>query len=112
MSRLAFAEKLFPYLQTLEKIFLVGFIIGVGLRITHTVGGDQFLMISMSGFAMTSFLTAYKPLAENTATGFNAVLVTIINKVFYIASAVSIIGLQFFLLHFTGYQQMLIIGAS
>lgn len=111
MSRSAFAEKLFLYLQTLEKIFLIGFIIGVILRITHTEGGDQFLMISMFGFAMVSFLTAYKPTTENLGNDFKALLVTIINKVFYISSAVTIIGLLFYLLHFKGYQQMLMIGA-
>lgn len=111
MSRPSFAEKLFPFFNTLEKLFLVGFIVGVGLRITHTEGSDQILIISMSGLAAICFLTAYKPPAENPGNDFKALIVTIVNKVLYIGSTVCIIGLLFFLMHFTGHQQMLMIGA-
>jgi hypothetical protein len=111
MSRSAFAEKLFPFISTLEKIFLVGFIIGAGLRITHTKGSDEILMVSMSGLAAICFLTAYKPPAENLGNDIKALFVTIVNKVLYISSAVCIIGLLFFFLHFEGYKQMLMIGS-
>lgn len=111
MSRSAFADKLFPFLGTLEKIFLIAFIIGVGLRITHTNGGDEILLVSMFGLAMICFLTAYKPLDMNLGNDIKALVATVIIKVLYIGSAVSIIGLLFFFLNFKGYDKMLLIGS-
>jgi len=111
MNQLPFAEKLFPFLNTLEKIFLTGFIIGACFRILHLNGADEFLMISMSGLAIVCFLTAYKPATEDFGNHSKALLMTIVNKMFYISSAVCILGLLFFLLHFKGYQQLLLIGS-
>jgi hypothetical protein len=111
MSRSVFADKLFSFLGTLEKIFLIAFIIGVGLRIMHTNGSDEILMVSMFGFAAVSFLTAYKPSYVDLGNDFKALLVTIVIKVFYISIAITIIGLLFFFLNFKGYQQMLLIGS-
>jgi len=110
MSRSAFSGKLFSFLNILEKILLVLFIAGAALKFTHNAGAAELLMISMTGIAAISFLSAYKPV-ELEQDHPNNYLLLVVVKVGYIGIAVCTIGLLFYLLKMNGHKEMLMIGS-
>ncbi len=103
------------YLPLVEKIFLTAFIIGTVLRILHidsTVTG-----VALLGLGVIFFLLAYRPTEiprqENEQFGFSELLaLMIVPKVLWISSAISALGIAFYLFDFgnDGYKKMLMIG--
>jgi hypothetical protein len=100
-----------------ERAFFILLLIGAVLAYSKIDAGV--LNISLGGLAVTFFLYAYKPLQivrnEGELLGFSDLLATtILPKVLWISSAISTLGLLFYLLNLgnEGYKQMLLIGGS
>ena len=99
-----------------ERLFLIGLAIGTVLTLSSIDSGVT--KVSLNGLAITFFLYAYKPIDiprtdENEQFGFSELLaLQIVPKVMWISSAVSTLGLLFYLLDMgnDGYKRMLMIG--
>lgn len=98
-----------------ERALLIALVIGTLL--TYLKIDTAVLSVSLIGLAVVFFLYAYKPLdivrAENEQLGFSDLLaVLILPKVMWISSAISTLGLLFYLLDLgnDGYKKMLMIG--
>lgn len=101
-----------------ERFFLVALFIGIVIKLLNA-GGISVVTISMAGLGIVFFLYAYRPLEidrrEDEKFGFNELLAfTILPKVTWISSSISVIGILFYLLDLgnEGYKQMLMIGGS
>jgi hypothetical protein len=109
-------SKLFQYIPLIEKILLVALLIGTILAIMEI--DLTIARISLFVLAATFFLRAFQPpkeieQSENETFGFSELLArSIIPKVLWISSAVSAIGIAFYLNNFEnkGYKEMLLIG--
>ena len=108
-------NKLLPYF---EKAFLATLIIGFALQLIGTEIPILFI-VSLAGLGVTFFLSAYIPLdiepTKGQQMGFNELLgLTILPKVLWISTAVTTIGILFYMLQLgnDGYQRMLYIGGS
>jgi hypothetical protein len=115
-SETVITPKLFQYIPLIEKILLVALVIGTILALMEI--DMTVVTISLFGLAATFFLRAFQPpkeirQSENETFGFSELLtLSIIPKVLWISSAVSSIGVAFYLINFEnkGYKQMLLIG--
>ena len=103
--------------QSLAKILTVIFyasialaVLGVLLKIQQQSYGDSIVMVSLSALAGALFLNAYMPmpLSEELKPDLYA---TIMSKVLYIGSSVTVVGILFTLLHLNGASNMLLIGS-
>lgn len=109
--------KVTKYLPLVEKALLAALVIGIILTIT---GLDKTVTrVAFLGLGATFFLFAFRPIEiprkENEPFGFSELLAfTIVPKVLWISSAVSCIGIVFYLSAFgnEGYKQQLMIGAQ
>jgi hypothetical protein len=114
-SPVNYLAKFFP---VLEKISLAAFIIGFALRTMNIPAGNSIVTIGLSTLAVIYFLTAQIPLETSTNSeqnrfGFIDLLGrTIAPKVLGIGSSVSVVGVQFTLLNWNGFREMLVIGGS
>lgn len=96
-----------------EWLFLTGLVIGTILAVLTI--DTSVTKVSLIGLAITFFLYAYKPIdiprTENELLGFSELLaLMIVPKVMWISSAVSTLGIAFYLFDFgnPGYKQLLI----
>ena len=112
-----FITKITKHLHWAEGVFLLGLVIGTILMLTKI--DSSVTSVSLIGLAATFFLYSYKPIdipqQENEKAGFSALLTFVIApKVMWISSAVSVIGLLFYVLDMEakGYLQMFMIGGS
>lgn len=105
---------IFKYLPLTEKIFLAA--LGIGWMLRYLSLDSNVLFISLVGLATVYFLNAYKPPEigpEDSPVDFTALLaLLILPKVMWISSSISLIGVLFHLLEFTGWRQMVLIGAG
>ncbi|MGE0587713.1 MAG: hypothetical protein AB7O48_04010 [Cyclobacteriaceae bacterium] len=100
------------YLPIAEKIFLAG--VGVGLVLIYLNFDSNVALISVNGIAIIYFLNAYKPpeLMDDEPQGFGALLaLSILPKVMWISSSVSLVGITFHFLELAGAMEMILIGA-
>jgi hypothetical protein len=108
--------KLMKFLPTLEIIFLAAVFIAVILKRYGFEAGDMLLMLAMQALAGVFFLSAFSPLPipnDNEPMGFKQLFAyTIAPKVLGIASAVTTVGILFYLLKMEGAKQLLFIGSS
>jgi len=113
--------KIAKYFPIVEVIALAGFTTGFFFKTLHYSGGNDILLLSLSALSIIYFLTAYVPreapkedeAQSSQPMGFAALLGrTILPKVLWIGSSVSVIGILFTLLHFNGFRDMLLIGTS
>ena len=101
------------HLPLVEKVLMMALAIGIILTIT---GIDSTITkTALLGLAVTFFLMAYRPVEslrqENEQLGFPQLLaIMIVPKVLWISSAVSAIGIAFYLFGNEGYKQQAIIG--
>jgi hypothetical protein len=113
--RPSFGDRLIVYLAVLEKGLLAALVAGFALRYAN-LPGQTLISMSMSGLAIVFFLSAFRPLVgmdrpEGELMGFiDMLMFTIVPKVLGIASAVSVIGILFYLQDMKGYLQMILIG--
>lgn len=98
-----------------ERAFLIALALGTIMAYLKIDTGV--LRVSLVGLAVVFFLYAYKPMdivrGENEQLGFSDLLaVTILPKVMWISSAISTLGLLFYILDLgnEGYKNMLMIG--
>ena len=107
--------------RVLPKIEMASLAIAVAGLLLLSIGrteGSNLLIVGMCSLAAVFFLTAYMPSAgppaSDTATktpkGFIDLAHVLILKVVYIGCSVETIGLLFYMLHFKGYAQILLIG--
>jgi hypothetical protein len=111
----SFSAKLFEKLQWIEIALWAGAGIGLLLRFA-SVPSNNLIIISLSGLAIILFLSAYRPpnivRSDDEKLGFTDLLCfSIAPKVLGISSAVTIIGVLFFLMGMKGYEQMLLVGS-
>ena len=104
------------YLPTVEKILLTALIIGTILRIMHI--DSSVTQVTLVGLGIIFFLFAYRPTELQRNEGeqfefFDLLAVTIVPKVLWISSAVSVMGLAFYLFDLgnDSYKRLLTIGA-
>ncbi|MEJ1240477.1 hypothetical protein WBG78_20205 [Chryseolinea sp. T2] len=113
-------KSLQAYTSLIEKIFLIGLIVGVLFIILHMDPFDVTVTsVSLFGLALAFFLSAYKPGEIKTDDGRSAgmkemLAFVIVPKVLWISSSVSLVGIALLVLgsDSRGYQQMLFIGGS
>lgn len=98
-----------------ERALLIALVLGTMLMYLKVDTGV--LSVSLIGLAVVFFLYAYKPIEivrdEKEQLGFSDLLaVTILPKVMWISSAISTLGLLFYLLDLgnDGYKNILMIG--
>ena len=103
------------HLPLVEKVLLTALIIGTILRIMHL--GSIVTNVSLLGLGITFFLYSYRPIdiprQENEPLGFSGLLALVIApKVTWIGSAISALGISFYLFSFgnDGYKRLLMIG--
>jgi hypothetical protein len=102
-------------LPWIEKIFLTAVIAGT-ILLTLKIN-SSLVKISLLGLGVTFFLSAYRPTelprSENEKFGFQELLAgTIVPKMLWISSAISTVGIAFYLFNFgnDGYRRLLMIG--
>ncbi|MBZ0245435.1 MAG: hypothetical protein K8H85_05785 [Cyclobacteriaceae bacterium] len=107
--------KLTKHLPLVEKILLSALAIGTILVVLKM--DSSVARLSLLGLGVTFFLLAYRPndipRKEDEPFGFSELLgFMIVPKVLWISSAISALGLAFYLFDFgnDGYKQMLLIG--
>ena len=113
-------KSLQAYTTLIEKIFLIGLLVGGLLIVLHIDPFDVTVTaVSLFGLALTFFLSAYKPSEITTddgkQTGMKQMLAfVIVPKVLWISSSVSLVGIALLVLgsDSKGYQQMFFIGGS
>lgn len=105
------------HLPLLEKILICILLVGIILFLTDI--NALVLRVGLIGLAVIFFVSAYRPpeeikeRSEDEPMGFSELLaLTIVPKVLWISSAISLLGIAFYFLGFEnkGYKQMLIIG--
>ena len=89
--------KIVPYLGLIEKIFLTGLVVGLVLTYFKT-DNKTIIQVSLLALSITYFLTAFKiidiPRQEDEVFEFKDLLTyTIIPKVIWIGSGLSLLGL-------------------
>lgn len=106
-----------PHLPLAEKILLTSLLIGIVLTIMQI--DSAVASVSLLGLAATFFLLAYRPIdvprQENELLGLSELLAfMIVPKVLWISSAISALGIAFYMFNFgnPGYKNMLMIGGS
>jgi hypothetical protein len=109
----SFIERVTKNLHWAERAFLIALAIGTILVFSKI--NSSVLNVSLIGLAITFFLYAYKPLnivrEENELLGFSDLLaVGILPRVMWISSAISTLGLLFYLMDNAGHKNMLMIG--
>jgi len=115
-----FSLKLGTYLRYAEIAFLILSAIGLILFYSDLSKGHEVILIGLSSLSTIYFLYAFtlppepQPDSDTSASpkGFLDLLPTIVRKVVYIASCVSIIGFLYGHLKLPGGGQMLTIGGS
>ncbi len=110
--------RLSTHLPLLEKIFVGVLCLGILLKYVN-INGRPLIYISLAGLAVVFYFFSFRPVEieheEDGASGFMDLFVgTIAPKLLGISSAVSILGILFYLMNFgnNGYKQMLMIGGS
>jgi hypothetical protein len=98
-----------------EKVFLIG--LAAGILLTMMTIDSKLAIVSLVGLAVTFFLYAFRPvdvpLDENIQLGMSELLsLMILPKVMWISSAVSTLGIVFYLAGTDNYQKLLMIGVS
>lgn len=103
------------YLPTVEKILLAAFIIGTILKIMHI--DSSVTQVTLVGLGITFFLFMYRPnevprQADEQSGFFDLLALTIVPKILWISSAISALGLAFYLFDLgnDGYKRLLTIG--
>ena len=111
-------EKISPYLRYAEIGSIIVSVIGLGQFYSDSSKGQQLIMLGLASLSVIWFLYAFtlatdhRPDADTTPRGLLDVLPTIVRKVVYLGSSVSLIGLTFGLLSLHGSGEMLMIGGS
>src|SRR5436190_8350702 len=112
----SFSSRIFNFLSILEKIAVVVALLGIGFKYLHLAGGNEMLMLGLSGLAGVYFMFAYKPpekTDQEEKPGFATLLIaTILPKVSWIACSVLTIGVLFGVLNLSGSAEMLMIGVA
>jgi hypothetical protein len=108
-----FILRITNHLPLIEKVFLAALAIGTVLTVMQI--DSTVMRISLIGLAVTFFLFAYRPIEipkqENEPFGFSELLAfMIVPKVLWISSAISAVGIAFYLFNNDGYKQLLMIG--
>ena len=103
------------HLPLVEKVLLIALAIGTILTVMQV--DSTVTRVSLLGLGVTFFLLAYRPIdipsQEGEQFGFSELLgLMIVPKVLWISSAVSSLGMAFYLFDFgnDGYKKMLMIG--
>jgi hypothetical protein len=103
------------HLPLVEKVLLTALAIGTILTVMQI--DSTVTRVSLLGLGVTFFLLAYRPndipRQEGEQLGFSDLLgLMIVPKVLWISSAISALGIAFYLFDFgnDGYKQMLMIG--
>jgi hypothetical protein len=103
------------HLPLIEKVLLTALAIGIILTVFQV--DSTVTRVSLLGLGVTFFLLAYRstdiPRQEGEQFGFSELLgLMIVPKVLWISSAISALGIAFYLFDFgnDGYKKMLMIG--
>lgn len=109
----AFVARIARYLPIAEKVSLALIVLGVGLWYLKV--DDSLAMISFSLLAAVYFLNGYVRVGpagtENERPGFlDRIAQTIVPKVMWIACAMSVVGILFYVLNMNGSKEMLMIA--
>lgn len=103
------------YLPIIETVLLVTLFVGailVAMQVDSTVLKAALLALGVV-FYLRSNTPIDVPATEGERYGFKELLAhSIVPRTLWISSAVSAIGIAFYLFEFNGYKQMLIIGGS
>lgn len=110
--------KILPFVPWAERVFIVAALIALALKATGNPS-TTLLVISLGGLAAGFFLSGFIPLDipydENIKLGFIDLLaLTIVPKVMWIGSAISVLGILFHQLGLPPdrYLQLFMIGSS
>lgn len=103
------------HLPLVEKILLTALAIGTILTVMQI--DSTVTRVSLLGLGITFFLLAYRPnnipIHEGERFGFSELLgLTILPKVLWISSAISALGIAFYLFNFgnDGYKRLVMVG--
>ncbi len=112
----SFSTKLYEKLQWIELALWIGAAIGLLLKWFTSYPSSNLILISLGSLSTILFLSAYRPSnivrSDEEKLGFMDLLcLSIAPKVLGISSAACLIGILFYLMHWAGYQQMLLIGS-
>jgi hypothetical protein len=112
-----FIVRITKHLPIAEKIFLLA--LAIGIVLTYLALNSSVTEVSFIGLAITFFLYAYRPTdvprADDERSGFSELLaLLILPKVMWIGSAVSALGVAFYLINVgnDAYKQLSTIGGS
>jgi hypothetical protein len=113
-----FLARITKNLPIVERVFLVGLAVGAILATSHV--DTSVLKISLLCLAIVFFLYAYRPLDPDSSdagepVGYLGLLaLTVIPKVIWISSAVSVVAILFYFMNSNaaGYKQLAIIGGT
>jgi hypothetical protein len=110
-----FISTITKHLPLVERVLFMALGLGTILRIMYLVASVT--KVALLGLGVTFFLLAYRPneipRQENEQFGFSELLALLIApKVLWISSAISALGIAFYLFDFgnTGYKNLLMIG--
>ena len=108
------------YFPVIEGIVITAFAVGYIFKIMHYAGSNELIIISLSVLSGIYFLGAYVPPGPSREAGerkpqlgFVTLLgISIVPKILGISLSVSVIGILFYLMHFNGFREMLLIGST
>lgn len=110
--------KILPFVPWAERVFIVATVIALALKATGNTS-STLLVIALIGLAAAFFLSGFIPMDipydENEKLGFSDLLaLTIVPKVMWIGSAISVLGILFQQLGLPPerYLQLFMIGSS
>lgn len=98
----------------LPKVHLIALLvsaIGLVFKYLNLNGSADMLMVGFSVLAVVYFLSAHLMVAVAQGSR-HSPYALILFKMLYIAAAVSVIGLLFFILKMEGYKEMLLVGCG
>jgi len=116
-SQTPFIVRIAKLLPLAEKIFLVA--LSIGIAITYMSLNSSVTEVSLIGLAIIFFLYAYTPFdiprPYDEHWGLSELLaLTIVPKVMWIGSAISALGVAFYLINFgnDGYRRLSMLGGT
>ena len=107
------------YFPVIEGISVTAFAVGYLFKNMHYAGSNELIIISLSVLSGIYFIGAYVPRAESNEPeakpqlGFAALLGrSIVPKILGIGLSVSVIGIEFSIMNWNGFREMLLIGST
>jgi len=106
-----FPSTLYKILTWVQRLAMVLALVGFLFKTLHLTGGTEFLLLGFLTLAIVYFLLAFVPPYIPADTNPD-LYVTILSKILYIGSSVTLIGALFYTLKLEGSINMLLMGCG